>query len=202
MARRLNIDADEQGDLAGQGGEHRAVFVYQMASHRYWQDQLGQSDFTYRQFGDNFTVDGFPDGQVCIGERYRIEGAVFEVTQPRVTCYRVGICMKRAQMTALLVAHIRPGFYFRVIEEGEVEAGDERMTVAQINAPLYMPGRPRRELERALRIPAFTPSRAGCRRRGRCARSSLATAWPAICAKPRWCCDRSQSRPDRITFIN
>src|SRR5437868_5744718 len=90
MTRRLNIDGDGQGDLAGHGGEHRAVFVYQIDSYAYWQAQLGRSDFSYGQFGENFTVDGLPDGEVCIGDRYRIGSAVFEVTQPRVICYMVG----------------------------------------------------------------------------------------------------------------
>ena len=165
IARRLNIDGDGQGDLAGHGGEHRAVFVYQIDSYRYWQTQLGRSDFSYGQFGENFTVDGLPDGEVCIGDRYRVGSAVFEVTQPRVTCYRVGIRMNEPQMAALLVSHGRPGFYFRVIEEGEVEAGEEivqvtagpeRMTVAEVNALLYTPGHPRSQLERALRIPALS----------------------------------------------
>ena len=165
MARRLNIDGDGQGDLAGHGGEHRAVFVYQIDSYRYWQNQLGPSDFSYGQFGENFTVDGLSDDEVCIGDRYRIGAAVFEVTQPRVTCYRVGIRMNEPKMAALLVAHGRPGFYFRVLEEGEVEAGDEivqvaagpeRMTVGAINALLYMPGHPRSQLERALRISALS----------------------------------------------
>ena len=165
MVRRLNIDGDGQGDLAGHGGEHRAVFVYQIDSYRYWQDQLGRNDFTYGQFGENFTVEGLSDAEVCIGDRYRIGGALFEVTQPRVTCYRVGIRMNEPQMAALLVAHGRPGFYFRVLEEGEVEAGDEitlvasgpeRMSVFEINALLYMPGHPRSQLERALRIPALS----------------------------------------------
>jgi ferredoxin-NADP reductase/MOSC domain-containing protein YiiM len=165
MARRLNIEGDGQGDLTGHGGEHRAVFVYQIASYRYWQDQLGRSDFDYGQFGENFTVDGLPDDEVCIGDYYRIGDAVFEVTQPRVTCYRVGIRMNEPQMAALLVAHGRPGFYFRVLEAGEVEAGDEivqvaagpeHMTVAEVNALLYMPGHPKGELEKALRIPALS----------------------------------------------
>jgi ferredoxin len=91
VVRRLNIDGDGQGDLAGHGGEHRAVFVYQIDSYRYWQNELGRNDFTYGQFGENFTVDGLPDREVCIGDRYRIGSALFEVTQPRVTCYRVGI---------------------------------------------------------------------------------------------------------------
>src|SRR5208283_367054 len=165
MVRRLNIDGDGQGDLAGHGGEHRAVFVYQTASYRYWQDRLGRNDFGYGQFGENFTVDGLPDDEVCIGDHFQIGGGLFEVTQPRVTCYRVGIRMNEPQMAALLVAHGRPGFYFRVLEEGEVEAGDEiaqgstgpeRMSVAEVNALLYLPGHPNSELERALRIPALS----------------------------------------------
>jgi len=117
--RRLNGDGDGQGDLSGHGGEHRAVLVYQMESYRYWEQQLGRTDFTFGQFGENFTVEGLPDGEVCIGDRYRIGGALFEVTQPRVTCYRVGIRMGEPRMAALLVSHHRPGFYMRVLEEGE-----------------------------------------------------------------------------------
>ena len=165
MVRRLNIDGDGQGDLAGHGGEHRAVFVYQIDSYRYWQNQLRRSDFVYGQFGENFTVDGLPDDAVCIGDRYRMGGALLEVTQPRVTCYRVGIRMNEPQMAALLVSHGRPGFYFRVLDEGEVGAGDEivkvkagpeQVTVAEINALLYLPGHPASGLERALRIPALS----------------------------------------------
>ena len=164
--RRLNIDGDGQGDLIGHGGEHRAIFVYQIDSYRYWQSELGRNDFTYGQFGENFTVDGLSDREVCIGDRYRIGSALFEVTQPRVTCYRVGIRMNEPQMAALLVSHGRPGFYFRVLEEGQVEAGDEiiqvgagpeRMSVFEMNALLYLPGHPRSQLERALRIPALSP---------------------------------------------
>ncbi len=76
LVRRLNIDGDGQGDLAGHGGEHRAVFVYQIESYRYWQQQLGRNDFAYGQFGENFTVDGLADDQVCIGDQYRIGAAV------------------------------------------------------------------------------------------------------------------------------
>src|SRR3546814_11603097 len=79
MVRRLNIEGDRQGDLAGHGGEQRAVFVYQIDSYRYWQSQLGRNDFTYGQFGENFTVDGLSDQEVCIGDRYRVGGALFDV---------------------------------------------------------------------------------------------------------------------------
>jgi len=165
MVRRLNIDGDGQGDLAGHGGEHRAVFVYQVDSYRYWEKYFGRSGFDYGQFGENFTVDGLPDAEVCIGDRYRIGRALFEVTQPRVTCYRVGIRMNEPEMAALLVTHRRPGFYFRVLEEGDVEADDEitliesgpeRMSVTEIDALLYLPGHARHQLERALRIPALS----------------------------------------------
>ncbi|HLW00361.1 MAG TPA: MOSC domain-containing protein [Ktedonobacterales bacterium] len=166
MVRRLNIDGDGQGDLAGHGGEQRAVFVYQIASYHYWERQLGRHDFVFGQFGENFTIDGLSDVEVCIGEHYRIGRALFEVTQPRVTCYRVGIRMHEPQMAALLVSHRRPGFYFRVLQEGEVEAGDdivkvadgpERMTVAEIDAMLYLGQHTQEQLERALRLPALSP---------------------------------------------
>ena len=118
--RRLNIDGDGQGDTGGHGGENRAVFVYQDESYRYWQKHLGRSSLVPGQFGENFTVEGLADTEVCIGDRYRIGTALFEVTQPRVTCYRLGIRMEEPDMAALLVKHGRPGFYFRVIEEGNV----------------------------------------------------------------------------------
>jgi ferredoxin-NADP reductase/MOSC domain-containing protein YiiM/ferredoxin len=166
MVRRLNLDGDGQGDLAGHGGEQRAVLVYQTASYLFWEKELGRSGFTFGQFGENLTVDGLPDDEVCIGDRYRIGGAVFEVTQPRVTCYRVGIRLDEPRMAALLVSSGRPGFYMRVLQEGEIGAGDEivkvaggpeRMTVARASALLYLPGHDRADLERALRIPALSP---------------------------------------------
>jgi MOSC domain-containing protein YiiM len=123
--RKLGIDGDGQGDLGGHGGERRAVFVYQLDCYRYWERELGRDDFVYPQFGDNFTVEGLGDDEVCIGDRYQIGTAVFEVTQPRVTCYRVGIRMNDPRILALIVSHHRPGFYFRVLEEGEIQAGDE-----------------------------------------------------------------------------
>lgn len=166
MVRRLNIEGDGQGDLIGHGGEQRAVLVYQIDCYRYWERILGRHDFVCGQFGENFTVEGLPDAGVCIGDRYRIGSAVFEVTQPRVTCYRVGIRMNEPRMAALLVSHGRPGFYLRVIEEGDVEAGEEiikvasgveQMSVAETNALLYLPGHRREDLQRALRVPALSP---------------------------------------------
>jgi MOSC domain-containing protein YiiM/ferredoxin-NADP reductase len=163
---KLNLEGDGQGDLHGHGGEHRAVLVYQVDSYRYWQERLGRSAFVHGQFGENFTVDGLPDDEVCIGDRYRIGGALFEVTQPRTTCYRVGIRMDEPRMAALLTSSGRPGFYLRVLEEGEVAAGDsivlvssgpQRMTVAVVNGLLYSKLHPPDLLERVLNIPALSP---------------------------------------------
>ncbi|MGW4907908.1 MOSC domain-containing protein [Streptomyces sp. NPDC004270] len=166
MVRRLNVEGDGQGDLAGHGGEIRAVLVYQLDSYRYWRKQLGRDDLTFGIFGENFTVDGLPDDEVCIGDRYRIGEAEFEVTQPRVTCYRVGMRLGEPTMAALLVAHHRPGFYLRVLTEGHVGAGDEitltrrgpgELSVADTDALLYLPGRDPAKLRTALDIPALSP---------------------------------------------
>ncbi len=165
LVRRLDVDGDAQGDLRGHGGGQRAVLVYQVESYRYWERELGRGPWGPGQFGENFTIEGLADDEACIGDRYRIGGALLEVTQPRVTCFRLGMRMGEPRMAALLVAHRRPGFYLRVIEEGDVGAGDdiirvargpEQMTVAEIDALLSLPGPPRDRLERALRIPALS----------------------------------------------
>ena len=166
MARRLNIDGDGQGDLAGHGGEQRAVLVYQLDSYRHWARHFGRDDFGYGQFGENLTVDGMADDEVCIGDRYRIGEAEFEVTQPRVTCYRVGLRLGEPELPALLVSHHRPGFYMRVITEGHIQAGDaivktrtgpHALSVADTDALLYLPGRDTGKLRAALQIPALSP---------------------------------------------
>jgi ferredoxin-NADP reductase/MOSC domain-containing protein YiiM len=166
MVRRLNIDGDGQGDLAGHGGEQRAVLVYQLGSYRHWERHFGRDDFVYGMFGENLTVDGLPDDEVCIGDRYRIGEAEFEVTQPRVTCYRVGMRVGEPELPALLVSHHRPGFYLRVLTEGRIAAGDqivktqtgpEALSVADTDALLYLPGPDTGKLRAALRIPALSP---------------------------------------------
>jgi ferredoxin-NADP reductase/MOSC domain-containing protein YiiM/ferredoxin len=166
FARRLNLDGDGQGDLQGHGGEQRAVMVYQIEAYRYWERELNRNDFEYGQFGENFTVEGLADDEVCIGDRYKIGTAVLEVTQPRVTCYRLGIRMNNPEMASLVVSHGKPGFYLRVITEGEVGAGDEiqkvadgpeRMSVAEIDSLLYTQNHDLSRIAIATRIPALSP---------------------------------------------
>jgi ferredoxin-NADP reductase/MOSC domain-containing protein YiiM len=162
---RLGAEGDQQADMVGHGGEQRALFVYQIESYRYWQAFLKRDDFTIGQFGENLTVSEMPDDQVCVGDRYRIGGTVLEVTQPRVTCYKVGIRMRDGRMPSLLVQHRRPGFYFRVIEEGVLRAGDSitkvsdgpgRMSVAEVDGLLYTSDHPVEKLDRVLRINALS----------------------------------------------
>ena len=163
--RRLNIDGDGQGDLAGHGGEHRAVFVYQIESYRYWQDQLGRDDFEYGQFGENFTVQGLADDQVCIGDRYRIGcGALRGDPAARhllpgghpdgrpADARAAGLPSPARVLPAGAGARApcRPG-----MRSCKVASGPEGMTVAEIDALLYLPGHPRQQVQRALRIPAL-----------------------------------------------
>jgi len=209
MVRRLNIDGDGQGDLNGHGGEMRAVLVYQFQSYRYWQQHFGRHDFTYGMFGENLTVDGLPDDEVCIGDRYRIGEAEFEVTQPRVTCYRVGLRLGEPEMASLLVSHHRPGFYMRVITEGHIQGGDAiiktrtgpgALSVADTDALLYLPGRDRAKLRTALEIPALSPGWQGSFRDLLAApdgADSLAGAATSAPAKPAWPAFR-QLRVDKV----
>jgi hypothetical protein len=146
LVKRLDVVGDAQGDRNAHGGEHRAILVCQIESHRYWEAHLGRSGFTSGQFGENFTVEDLPDDQVCIGDRYRIGSALFKVTQPRVTCYRVGIRMNEPEMAAsLAVPGSTSGSFRKLRLEPEMKSlksrtGPERMTVAEIDALLYLPG--------------------------------------------------------------
>jgi ferredoxin-NADP reductase/MOSC domain-containing protein YiiM len=166
MVRRLNIDGDGQGDLAGHGGEQRAVMVYQTESYDFWKTYLDRDDLGPGHFGENFTVTGLADAEVCIGDRYRIGDAEFEVTQPRVTCFRIGLRLNEPDMPNLLVAQHRPGFYLRVITEGHVRAGDDivqirrgrhELSVADVDALLYLPGHDIEQLREIVDVPALSP---------------------------------------------
>ena len=162
---RLNVAGDSQADLVAHGGEHRAVYVYDRSAYDHWSEFLGRDDLVPGHFGENFTVEGMPDDEVCVGDRYRIGDATFEVTQPRVTCFKVGLRLEEPRMPALLYSHGRPGFYLRVLEEGEVGADDgieriavgpEAMSVREISALLYLPGHTPAGLRRAISIPALS----------------------------------------------
>ncbi|MGH3171883.1 MAG: MOSC domain-containing protein [Trebonia sp.] len=198
MVRKLNIDGDGQGDLAGHGGEQRAVLVYGAASLRYWARFLGRDDMEHGSFGENLSVDGLDDDEVCIGDRYRIGEAEFEVTQPRVTCFRVGLRLGEPELPALMVSHHRPGFYMRVIREGRIVAGDAivktrsgpgGVTVADTDALLYLPRPDQAKLRAVVEIPALSPGWRGS------FRDMLAPAQAA--SAPAW----TGFQPLRVTAV-
>lgn len=194
MARRLNLDGDAQGDRGGHGGEQRAVMVYQTESYDFWTAYLNRTDLAPGHFGENFTVTGLADEDVCIGDRYRIGAALFEVTQPRVTCFRLGIRLNEPRMPNLLVAQHRPGFYMRVLDEGEVRAGDDivrvargphELSVADVDALLYLPDRDIDQLRKIVDVPALSPGWQRSFRDMLTADSSPASR-PAAAVEPGW----------------
>ncbi|MCV7400056.1 MOSC domain-containing protein [Mycobacterium fragae] len=206
MARRLNLDGDGQGDLAGHGGEQRAVMVYQVESYDYWKTYLNRDDLQPGDFGENFTVTGLADGEVCIGDRYRIGDAEFEVTQPRVTCFRVGMRLGEPEMPNLLVSHHRPGFYFRVITEGEVRAGDgivrtrrgrHELSVADVDALLYLPDRNAEQLRKVVEVPALSPGWQQSFQDMLASATGAAATAPPVAVEPGW----RGFRPLRVSAV-
>ena len=166
QVKTLNLDGDGQADLIGHGGEMRAVLVYSFENYAHWATELGRTDFRFGQFGENFTTEGMLDDEVHVGDQFRIGTAMFEVTQPRVPCYKLAIKMESDGFYNRLLQSGRPGFYFRVLEEGEVGPGDAihrlsvhpvSMTVRQMSNLLYFEKDDLDGARRALRIEAVSP---------------------------------------------
>ncbi len=164
--RELNLDGDGQADLVGHGGIYKAVYTYTIENYDYWKRELKRDDFTYGQFGENFTVAGMLEDQVHVGDVFRIGTALVEVTQPRVPCSKLAMKMERPAFLKLFMSSERVGFYFRVLEEGQVGAGDvlervkvgpEQMTVREMFHLLYFAKEKREGARKALRIPALSP---------------------------------------------
>ena len=167
MMRRLNLDGDGQGDPSVHGGIHKAVYVYPVEHYDYWKRELSRDDLTYGKFGENLTVEGMLEDTVHIGDVFRIGEALVEVSQPRVPCFKLGIKMGDPQIVKPFLESERVGFYVRVLEEGEVGAGDaiERtkvgdggMTVKEIVHLRHFDNANTAAIEKAANLPALTPS--------------------------------------------
>jgi MOSC domain-containing protein YiiM len=166
MLRTLNLDGDAQADLKGHGGIHKAVYAHSIENYDYWQEELGRDDFGVGQFGENLTVRGMLDEAVHVGDVFRIGGAVVEVTQPRVPCFKLGMRMGIKGFERAFLQSLRVGFYLRVVEEGELGAGDVielleadpvGMTVRAMSNLGYVDTHNLDELQRALRVQALSP---------------------------------------------
>ena len=167
MLRATNLDGDRQADLNGHGGTYKAAYVYSIENYRYWADELNRTDFaSAAQFGENFTVSGMPDDEINVGDVFRIGGSVVEVSQPRVPCFKLGIRMGIPDFQKQFAERCRVGFYLRVIEEGEVGAGDAiecdredpvRMSVQKMMRLLYFEPDNIEDAKRAVEITALSP---------------------------------------------
>jgi len=122
--RRLNLDGDRQADLSVHGGPDKAVYAYPAEHYDFWRRELPEMELPFGMFGENLTVEGLRESEVNIGDRFAIGSAEFQVTQPRLPCYKLGIKFGRADMVKRFLHSRRTGFYFRVVKEGEVGAGD------------------------------------------------------------------------------
>jgi len=125
MLRTLNLDGDRQADLTVHGGRSKAVYVYPSEHYSFWRQELPGVELPCGMFGENFTVEGFDESNVNIGDRFRVGSTEVTVTEPRMPCYKLGIKFGRADILKRFLASGRTGFYLSVQREGEVEAGDD-----------------------------------------------------------------------------
>jgi MOSC domain-containing protein YiiM len=130
MLRTLNLEGDGQADRNVHGGINKAAYAYPFEHYDYWSRELGRTDFAFGQFGENFTVTGMLEDAVRIGDVFRVGSALVEVTQPRAPCFKLGIRMEMDSFPRTFMSSGRTGFYMKVLEEGEVGAGDRFERVA------------------------------------------------------------------------
>ena len=122
---KLNLADDRQADLTVHGGAEKAVYAYPAEHYKYWRKRLPDVPFSWGKFGENLTTRGLTEDALCVGDRLRVGSAVLMVTQPRMPCYKLALRFDRDDMIKLFLSSQRSGFYFSVIEEGEVRAGSE-----------------------------------------------------------------------------
>ncbi len=166
MLRTLNLDGDGQGNTELHGGQYMAAYVYAIENYAHWRSELGRDDLGPGMFGENLTVQGMDENDIHIGDVFRIGGAVVEVTEPRTPCHKLAMRMAMEDFPKKFLASGRVGFYLRVIEEGEIGAGDaielisadsHAMSVCEI-AQLWVAKAPDpARLGRAIEIPALPP---------------------------------------------
>lgn len=170
MLHILSLEGDGQADLKNHGGIYKAVYVYPHEHYATWATELGRDDLTYGQFGENFTVNGMLETEVKVGNVYRIGEALVQVTQPRVPCFKLAHKMGIPTFVKTFMQANRPGFYLRVLEEGEVGAGDDielikadpiGMSVAEVNYLLYFDNTNVENAKRALQIEGMAPGWVG-----------------------------------------
>ena len=131
-ARGVNLEGDDQADRKAHGGPDKSVYAYSIEDLRWWEEKLGRS-LQYAEFGENLTTEGVAVNDALVGERWEIGTAVFEVSEPRIPCWRLGVRMNDQGFVRRFTEALRPGTYLRIIVEGAVGAGhqDHRKTGAR-----------------------------------------------------------------------
>ena len=124
----INLDGDDQADRRNHGGEHKAVYAFFADEYAHWREALGRDDLAPGAFGENLTVAGLDESRLAVGDRLRAGSCLFEITQPRVPCFKLGLALGRDDAPRLFLERARPGVYLRVLETGGVAAGDEPVT--------------------------------------------------------------------------
>jgi MOSC domain-containing protein YiiM len=165
--KTLNLRGDQQADLTVHGGIHKAVYAYPSEHYPYWRAQLPQADLSWGAFGENLTTEGLMEDSLCIGDRLRVGSALLAVTQPRMPCYKITIRFDREDMIKRFIASNTSGFYFSVVEEGELAAGaaveivhrdPAKISVADINHLYYGRTRDAELLKRVVDLEALPAS--------------------------------------------
>jgi MOSC domain-containing protein YiiM len=120
----LNLDGDRQADLSVHGGPSKAVYAYPCEHYEYWKREFPEMKLPWGMFGENFTTAGLYESEINIGDKFSIGSAIVMVTEPRMPCYKLGIKFGRPDIVKRFLASERTGFYFAVLQEGEVGVGE------------------------------------------------------------------------------
>lgn len=165
--RTLNLDGDRQADLKVHGGTDKAVYAYPAEHYDYWRRERPGVELRWGMFGENFTVEGLHENEIKVGDQFRIGSAELMVTQPRLPCYKLAVKFGRDDIIKRFLESGRTGFYFAVVKEGEVGAGDSiemigrdanDLTVAGVTR-LYLQGKDDlAALQKAIKVEALPPS--------------------------------------------
>lgn len=162
--KRLNLRGDEQADLSVHGGPNKAIYGYPSEHYAYWHRELPQADLPWGAFGENLTTEGLFEDSLHIGDRLRIGSAILRVTQPRVPCYKLTIRFDRDDMIKRFIRSNTSGFYFAVVEEGQLAAGDNieivhrdpaAISVSDINHLYYKKSHSEDLLQRVVHLEAL-----------------------------------------------
>src|SRR5437870_7795153 len=167
MLRTLNLDGDRQADLSVHGGPSKAVYAYPSEHYEYWKRELPEMSLPYGMFGENFTTKGLLEDTVNVGDRFSIGEAEFMATEPRMPCYKLGIKFGRPDIIKRFLQSRRTGFYFAVLKEGLVKAGDQielisrdanKITIADITRLYAFEKDDLETLRRAAKLEALSQS--------------------------------------------